>query len=127
MWTTLPDIAKYLVNSEEGYLYSKSSSVVLEWECPTCKHRFKKSPNKMSLSKVKCIYCSSDRSYAEKFLTNFLEQCCVEFVCEKIFEWSDNKRYDFYIPEFNCIIEANGKQHYYGSFEHFGGKSLSAE
>ena len=33
----------------------------------------------------------------------------------------ENKRYDFYLPEYNIIIERDGEQHYFNTFR-FRGK-----
>ena len=49
-------------------------------------------------------------------MINILEQLNIEFKLEKKFKWSNNKRYDFYIPSLNCIIETHGEQHYKESF-----------
>lgn len=43
---------------------------------------------------------------------SFLEFNQIDFIKEKIFDWSDNKRYDFFLPKFNLLIEYNGVQHY---------------
>ena len=39
-------------------------------------------------------------------------QLGINFEKEKDFEWSNNKRYDFYVKEKSCIIETHGLQHY---------------
>lgn len=112
MWTTSPEIAKYLANREDGYIYTKQSNRVLEWCCPVCGNTFTKAVNQMYSLTNKCPRCDIDCSYPEKYVMNFLEQCCVTFDKEKTFEWAGEKRYDFYVPEASCIIEAHGKQHY---------------
>lgn len=66
-------------------------------------------------------------SYPEKFMYSVLEQTEVNFERELSFRWSKGRRYDFYIPSFNCIIETHGAQHYTGSFETIGGRSLIEE
>ena len=43
---------------------------------------------------------------------NWLEQEKIFFIKEKIFNWSEQKRYDFYLPKQNLIIEYHGVQHY---------------
>ena len=44
-----------------------------------------------------------------------------------IFDWSNNKRYDIYIPSLSMIIENHGLQHYKGGFEAYGGRTLEEE
>lgn len=59
-----------------------------------------------------CSNCSSKISYPNKFIYKFLKQLDVEFNTEQMFGWSGKRRYDFYIPQLSCIIEAHGMQHY---------------
>jgi hypothetical protein len=63
-----------------------------------------------------CI-CSDGVSFPNKFLCEVLNQLNVNYETEKTFEWSDNKRYDIYIPDINCIIENHGIQHYEYAFD----------
>lgn len=41
-----------------------------------------------------------------------MRELSIEFETQKKFTWSDNKKYDFYIPSMNMIIETHGMQHY---------------
>ena len=36
LWTTHPNVAKMLVNASDGYKYTKSSEVKVDWICPEC-------------------------------------------------------------------------------------------
>lgn len=81
----------------------------------------------MSFSKIKCQYCNLERSYSEKFVTSFLDQCGVDFYREKKFVWSQNKRYDFFVPCYQLIIETNGKQHYNKAFAFPDSRTLLEE
>jgi hypothetical protein len=76
------------------------------------------------------------KSYPEKIMAKVLSQLNINYEWEKTFDWSRNiesinknrngtKRYDFYIPSFNMIIEVHGRQHYDKSF--FKGRSLKQE
>ncbi|MEM5599205.1 hypothetical protein AAHB53_28045 [Niallia circulans] len=56
--------------------------------------------------------CSDGFSIPEKFMFNLLDYLQVDFDYQKVFDWSLGKRYDFYIPMLNCIIETHGAQHY---------------
>ena len=128
LWTTHPEIACRLKNQEDGYKYSAGSNMKLWWICPDCGNETYMSPNKVTTRKCLCNVCNSDTSYPEKIISNLLNQCCVNFEKEKIFDWSEGKRYDFYIPSYNCIIETNGKQHYTsGDFSYLGGKTFIEE
>ena len=65
-----------------------------------------------------------------------LSQLNLSFDREKVFEWSEGdakkaykgrKRYDFYLPASNTIIEVHGAQHYEKGFEAIGGRTLKEE
>lgn len=128
LWTTNPELASRLKNSNDGYKYTVGSNKQVEWECPDCGNTIWKSPSKMNQSLSFCQKCSSLNSYGEKFITELLNQLCEVYEKEKMFDWSDNKRYDFYLPERNCIIEVHGKQHYLESdFSAFGGRTYIEE
>ena len=128
LWTTHPSLAKMLVNAEDGYKHSIGSNKKLEWVCQDCGSHTFLSPIKMSSRLSHCTNCSKLRSYGEKYVTEMLNQLCEIFEVEKAFDWSNGKRYDFYLPEHNCIIEVNGKQHYSDSdFSCFGGKTYIEE
>jgi very-short-patch-repair endonuclease len=45
-----------------------------------------------------------------------LEECNIKFVIQKRFEQCKYKRalpFDFYLIDYNCVIEVQGEQHYY--------------
>jgi predicted transcriptional regulator len=109
---TYPDLIKYFNDIDDVYKYSNGSGEIIMSKCPNCNH---KRPIKISDLKwygFSCPKCGDNISYPEKFIFNLLEQLNVEFEIQKKFDWSQNKRYDFYIPSLNCIIETHGGQHY---------------
>lgn len=83
-------------------------------------------------------FCSSKGigSFPERVTAAVLSQLNLPFDREKVFEWSEGdakkaykgrKRYDFYLPENNTIIEVHGAQHYEKGFEAIGGRTLKEE
>lgn len=128
MWTTHPELAEHLLNKEDGYRYSVNSNVKLDWICDNCYHITNQSPSKMKLRKQLCNNCGEIVSYGQRFVSELLEQLCEDYIPEKIFEWSKNKRYDFYLPFYDCIIEVHGKQHRSKSdFSYLGGRTCEEE
>lgn len=128
LWTVNPDIAKLLLYPDDGYKYTKNSNKKLKWKCPDCGAITEISPNKMNYRLTKCTNCSHVRSYGERFVTELLNQLSELYECEHSFTWSNNKRYDFYLPLKSCIIEVHGKQHYVSSdFSGFGGRTFIEE
>lgn len=59
-----------------------------------------------------CPKCSKKASKGERAIMEYLNNNNINFTKEKVFEWSNLKRYDFYLPEYNLLIEYNGLQHY---------------
>lgn len=117
MWTTNPELAKLLLNPEDGYKYTQHSNKKVNWKCPSCGNEMKNiSINDVNRRGLKCKYCSDGISYPEKFFANFLLQLKISFEIQKHFDWVKDKRYDFYLPDYNYVIETHGMQHYSESF-----------
>lgn len=111
--TTSNELSKLLFNYEDGFKYTKGSKVKLDWRCDKCKNIIRsKQINQINNYGLKCPKCSDGISFNEKFISNLLSHLKVKYHKEISFEWSKNKRYDFYIDDKNIIIECNGLQHY---------------
>ena len=67
-----------------------------------------------SIYKKKSISCTCGDgvSYPEKFIISLLDQLNIKYEREYKPTWSSNRRYDFYLPNYNMIIEMHGEQHY---------------
>ena len=128
LWTIHPELASKLVNSDDGYNYSFGSNKKIEWKCDVCGTIIIKTPNKMSKSMCLCKNCKLSKSYGEKFFMSVLNQLCEVYDTEVYFDWSQNKRYDFYLPEYNVIVEIHGSQHSSNKdFSFLGGKTYIEE
>lgn len=113
LWTTAPEVAKLLKNWEDGYLYRKFSEQRVDWKCPSCETIIKnKAIHTISQRGLSCPKCSDGISYPEKIMFHFLSDNNIQFDREKVFDWLPDKRYDFFIPKWNMIIEMHGEQHY---------------
>lgn len=111
--TTHPYLVKYFVNIEDTYTHSYGSSckkVLLK--CDNCNFEKYGTISNLIRRGFSCPKCGDGISYPEKIIFNTLEQFNILFKIQKTFSWSQKKRYDFYIPSLNCIIEAHGIQHY---------------
>ena len=78
--------------------------------CPNCGF---KSNNLISINNINkhngvSCKCSDGISYPNKFMFNLLEQLGIEFKSEYSPKWIKPKRYDFYIPSMNLIVEMDG-------------------
>lgn len=75
------------------------------------------------LQGIGCPICKE--SHGERFIRNYLDKNHIKYESQKKFkDLKDSKplSYDFYLPDYNILIEYQGKQHY-ESFEYFGGKN----
>lgn len=78
----------------------------------SCGFIFKTRPKDLINGHSFCPKCSKKTSKGERSIINFLTINNIKFIKEKTFEWSNSKRYDFYLPQYNLLIEYNGIQHY---------------
>ena len=85
--------------------------------CKNCGHIGKAYAQEMETKR--CPKCGDGISYGEKFMYAVLSYAGYDFETQHVFEWSKGenglkgmKKYDFYIPSENCIIEMHGIQHY---------------
>ena len=112
IFTKFPEANKYFKYINDA-LYSKPYSTKRVWfVCPNCKTEKYSKISDFTTNGFCCPSCSDNISYSEKFMRSILNQLDIEYDVEKTFDWSNKKRYDFYIPSLNCIIETNGIQHY---------------
>lgn len=124
MWTTNPDIAKLLNNPEDGYNYTQYSNEKVNWKCPDCGNIVNKKICHVAYYKFSCSICGDGISYPEKFLISALNQLDSKYEKEKEFTWCKNRRYDFYLSNYNTIIEVHGLQHYESEFERINDKRV---
>ena len=80
--------------------------------CPDCGCNKAISPAELLTQGLFCNHCNDGISYPEKFIAAVLTQLDITFEARYSFDWSSRKQYDFYLPEYSCIIEAHGAQHY---------------
>lgn len=81
-------------------------------KCLNCGHEKWMSPDKLLSRVYSCPICADTTSFPNRLMNSILYENNIEFEAEKIFSWSDGKRYDFYIDYSFTIIEMNGLQHY---------------
>lgn len=87
----------------------------------SCGFIWKTTPHNI-ISGTGCPKCAHKKSKGEKKIIDFLTKNNIIFEPEKKFSWSENKRYDFFLPQYNLVIEYMGIQHYknikfYGKFQ----------
>lgn len=109
---------------EEAKQYTKASTSKIVVVCPHCNKEKSYSPHDISRNNgIGCV-CGDGYSFPEKVVFNILRQLGVENEPQYRPNWGEKKRYDFYIPSLNLIIETHGIQHYKQSQR---GRSLEEE
>ena len=63
----------------------------------------------------RCPKCCGKRSKGELKIADYFTKKEIQFETEKGFSWQSNlkRRYDFYVPAYNLVIEYMGEQHYF--------------
>jgi hypothetical protein len=112
LWTTHPEIAKLLKNPQRGYELTAGSNKKETFICVECFFEKIGTVYNVVNQGFICNRCSDGISYPEKLMMNILDQLNINYSTQKRFNWSNNKKYDFYVHSLNCIIETHGSQHY---------------
>jgi len=111
--TTHPEYCKYFVNKEDTFTHSQGMAKKVLMKCLDCgNERMYRINDLIYFKKYSCPKCGDGISFPEKIMFNVLSQLYVDFEYQKKFTWSENKYYDFYISDFNMIIETHGNFHY---------------
>lgn len=112
-----PDLLKYLRSPEDAKKYKLGSAKKIYTKCPDCGKIRMVSVSKLVDRAFRCTKCGDFVSIPEKFCMSILDALNIKYKKEKRFEWSGGSRYDFYLPEYNIIIETHGSQHYTEMFK----------
>lgn len=120
LFSTHPEVAKQLTDPSVGFKVTSGSGLKISFTCQECGNVSDKIIKNVVNVGFGCNKCSDGFSYPEKFVINLLSQLNIKFETQKVFNWSMNKRYDFFLPFLNTIIETHGEQHYKSSFYKVG-------
>ena len=128
IWDTDRWMCDLGISEEDAKTHTKCSGDKVIVTCPNCGKQKQIVINKVYNRKSISCSCNDGISYPEKFIISLLEQLNIKYIKEYKPEWSNNKRYDFYITDYNTIIECHGRQHYdsYG-FKTCNGRTLQEE
>lgn len=112
---TNPEYIKYFYDKNDAYKYSVGSMAKVKMKCQECGFVKQITINNFTRQGFGCNRCSDKVSYPEKFLFNLLEQLNLKFEVQlgkDFFTWCKKYKYDFYLIDYNIIIEIHGLQHY---------------
>lgn len=111
IYKTHNHLVKYFKNIEDSYTHSCCSNKIVEFKCVDCGYEKKMKINDFYRGGFNCKNCSDKISYPEKLIRTILVQLNINFKCEYSPDWIKPKRYDFYLPDYNLIIEMDGGWH----------------
>ena len=121
--TVRPDLVDYFVHIEDAHTNGRASGKRVLMKCPDCGNT-KNHAIKNLVSNGLACKCGNGNSYPSRFVESILAQNNLNYTREHSSVWSKNKKYDFFIEEYNAIIEVHGGQHY---FQTSRGRSLEQE
>lgn len=123
--TTHSHLLVYFTDVEDAKNLSYGSKKKVSVRCPHCNYSKTIAVNNLVNRGFVCPSCSDGVSRPEKFIFELLTQLGIDFTTQ--FKPSGvSKKYDFYIPSMNTIIETHGEQHYEGK-RHPAWKSFEEE
>ena len=111
----VPFVEKFLINKDDALKYAPNSTLKLKCKCINCGREYERSCAKLTYYGVPCI-CDDGFSYPEKFMFKALQQLKINFKPQYYLQDS-LYRYDFYLIDYNIILEVNGIQHYKQKWE----------
>ncbi len=120
LWTVNKKLSSLLLNPEDGYKYTEGSSKKVDWKCDCGEIIKNKIINDTVRRGLACPKCSDGISFGEKVMYHLLSENNIDFEYDRVREFSDKKRYDFYVPKFNLIIEIQGEHHSQQTTGYFG-------
>lgn len=102
----------YIINVEEAMKIGRYSKKTIKTICPDCEVVQDYIVGNLVRRDFTCKVCTKSISYPELFMIAYLEVKGVNYKYQKVFKELPNRRFDFYLPEENIIIETHGIQHY---------------
>lgn len=120
---THSNILKFLINQDDAKKYSHGSNKYIDCKCPNCGFEKRVMVGNLCRKGFYCPICADGISYPEKFIMMLLRSQGIKFkhqLTNKDFNWCEKYRYDFYLSDYNYIIEVHGSQHYDTPFKFNG-------
>ena len=122
---THPHLVKYFLNKEDTIKYKAQSGKEVELMCPICKYIKRMRIQDLTKQGFSCPCCSDGISYPEKVMALILKILNIKFKKQHKFD-GYKYLYDFYLIDYDIILEVHGKQHYEGN-RHSSWKSYEEE
>lgn len=115
IYTTDDWMVKYFKNKNDAYKYASCSNENAHLVCPDCGIEKYQKIYSLKYNGFACECKTNGFSYPEKFIAEMLRQLNITYISQynsRYCSWTEKYLYDFYLPDYNIIIETHGKQHY---------------
>ena len=99
------------IGENEAKKYTCSQGVKIPIKCPNCGLVTEVAIHNIVHHDFTCGYCTTGITYSERLMREVLNKLNIEYKMQYMIK-GYNYRYDFYLPEFNAILETHGEQHY---------------
>lgn len=109
--TVSPWMLEYMVDELDAFKYGCCSSIFVKARCPKCGFIKKVWLPNLYQHGFSCNKCGDNIKYPNRFMLHLLELLNIEFETEYSPLWLNGKRFDFYVPSKNLIIEMDGGWH----------------
>lgn len=121
IYTTNPELREYFVDIEVAKTHVCGSNYITKLRCIDCGNTKTSSICDFYKNGYSCRMCGDGFPFGEKLISNLLSEHNIEYEVQKLFNWSNNKRYDFYLKKYDMIIETDGLQHkeYVGGYYNY--------
>jgi predicted RNA-binding Zn-ribbon protein involved in translation (DUF1610 family) len=108
-----PNKIKYFANKEDAFKYTTKSDVYVQLKCPHCgkMRNIKTIIANLTKQGFSCDYCGDGVPYPEKIVALVLKALGIRFKIQHRFD-EYSYRYDFYLIDYDIIIEVHGEQHF---------------
>lgn len=112
--TTNPEYVMFFVDEKQARRVRQGSNKKVPMKCPHCGDTKDMTPYTLVRNGYGCTKCGDGISYPQKVMRCLLNLLEIDHIIEYSPQWEllGNRRYDFFIPSLNTIIETHGRQHY---------------
>ena len=120
------EVWRYDLNNIDPTEISFGSHIECGFYCNKCDDIFQTTPNIITTHGLFCPVCNTSKSKGEIVISNILDKNFIQYQSQKTFDnligiGGGNLSYDFCLPDYNMLIEFQGKQHE-EPIDYFGGK-----
>lgn len=125
IWDTERWMMDLGVSEEDAKSYTRASNEKIKVTCPDCGREKHTTIRRIHREKSIGCDCGDGFSYPSKLMVSILTQLNIKFETEYSPNYIKPKRSDFYLPDYNLVIETDGKLGHEGGFVHgYSKKSL---